>query len=73
MRSRGEVMCPGGRRDSISNKRHLHFHPHDFLSIVRPRTGGHMNSVTDATSSSTTWKVTHAYIFPKPSATCHRR
>lgn len=65
-------MCPGVRRDSSSKKRHLHFHLHDFLLIVRPRTGGRMNSVTDATSSSTTWKVTHAYIFPKTSATCHR-
>lgn len=76
MRSRWEVMCLGARRDSGSKQRHLHAIPLIvlfFFLIVRPRTGGHMNSVTDATSSSTTWKVTHAYIFPKPSATLHRR
>lgn len=34
--------------------------------IVRPRTGGRMNSVMDATSSSTTWKVTHATFSLSP-------
>lgn len=67
-------MCLGARRDSGSKKRHLHSIPLTvYFFIVRPRTGGHINSVMDETSSSITWKVTHTYIFPKPLATCHGR
>lgn len=68
-------MCLGPGRDSGSKK--IYRHPLDFsfffFFIVRPKTGGRMNFVMDATSSSTTWKVTPFYIFPKSSATCNGR
>lgn len=75
MRSKSVVMCFGARRDFGSKKRCLHSIPlTDLFSFtVRPRTGGHMNSVMVATSSSTIWKVSSTYVFPKPSETCHGR
>lgn len=64
----------GARREPGFRQRHLHsilliVH----FCIVRLKTGGHTNSVMDATSGSTIWKVTDTYVFSKPSATCHGR